>query len=225
MLPRAISLLVLLPFLLLPACQTTVSTPAGGGGGDAVAKKAHDCSQHAEGEEGCGGDCGAKAEAKEGEGHDCSAGAGNKIEHPDVEKEVVDGTTVLKAGVPLGSTAGATEVTVQALLDEPEKFAGKVVKVTGDVSAMCHHKRGWFALVAPDKSGRNLRVLTAPSFLVPEGVIGMNASTEGVVELIEIPEEAARHYAKEHKLGDPMEIVGPQKQAVIRAAGAAFRQA
>jgi hypothetical protein len=148
-----------------------------------------------------------------------------RIEHPTVKRTQEGGVGVLLAGESLEEAAEVPEVTVAALLDSPEAYAGQRVRVTGDVSAMCHHKRGWFALVAPDQSGRNLRVLTAPTFLVPEGVIGMNASTEGVVELIEIPAEEARHYAKEHKLGDPAAITGPVKRAVIRAAGAAFRQA
>jgi hypothetical protein len=40
--------------------------------------------------------------------------------------------------------------------------------------------------------------------------------------VIEVPERAARHYARDHQLGDPSEVRGSRKSVVIRATGAEF---
>jgi hypothetical protein len=113
-------------------------------------------------------------------------------------------------------------VTVTELLARPDAFAGKRVRLRGDVTAMCQHKRAWFAVVAEDQSGRTLRVMTTPSFLVPAGSIGKTAETEGVVEVIELAADQARHLAGEHKLGDPTAVTQNVKQVVLRATGADF---
>jgi hypothetical protein len=115
--------------------------------------------------------------------------------------------------------AGAPPVTVERLLAEPEVFAGKTVRLEGDISAMCHHKRRWFAVQDPgDRSGRYVRVLAAPAFLVPPHSIGKKARTEGMVEVIEVPAKTRQHLAREHDLGPAQDE--PQKQVVLRASGA-----
>jgi len=104
-------------------------------------------------------------------------------------------------------------------LAEPEIFAGKTVRLEGDISAMCHHKRRWFAVQDPgDRSGQYVRVLAAPAFLVPPHAIGKKARTEGTVEVIEVPAQTRQHLASEHDL-EPARNE-PQKQVVLRASGA-----
>lgn len=126
-------------------------------------------------------------------------------------------------GLHIGSDFAAPEVVkVSQLLADPLAFKGKTVRVEGDVSAMCQHKRGWFSVVAEDKSGGFVRVTTTPAFLVPRGSVGKFARAEGRVEVIEVAANHARHLAKEHQLGDPAEIAGNIHQVVIRAAGAEF---
>jgi len=129
-----------------------------------------------------------------------------------------DGKTITHVG---RAFTTAQRVTVADLLAQPDRFAGKVVSVAGNVSAMCKHKRAWFALVGDD-SGNHVRIFTAPVFLVPHGSIGKSAIAEGRVEVIEVPVERARHMAAEHKLGDPAAITAPQKSVVLRALGADF---
>jgi hypothetical protein len=134
--------------------------------------------------------------------------------------ETEDGRPVLHAG---GAFSDAPVVAVEALLADPRKWAGKTVVVEGDISAMCHHKRGWFAMVAGDKSGQQLRVITLPAFHVPPESIGRVARAEGTVEVIELDAAHAQHLAAEHKVGgDEMVQGGAVKQVVLRAGAADF---
>ena len=151
--------------------------------------------------------------------HDC-AGGDSELQH-DVTRTFTDaqGRQVTHTG---RDFSAVETVSVAELLASPDKYAGKSVKVAGDVSAMCGHKRAWFALTADDQSGRSLRVLTNPVFLVPAGSIGKTAIAEGTVEVITVAADHARHIADEHKLGDPAEIKQDVKQVVLRASGADF---
>jgi hypothetical protein len=130
------------------------------------------------------------------------------------------GATMNVAGQKL---AGLPVVKVADLIARPGDFAGKTVRIEGDVSAMCTHRRGWFAVQDPgSKTGAYVRVLTAPSFLVPPDSIGKKARAEGRVEVIEVDPEAVRHYANDHKLGEQNANGAPNRSVVIRATGAEF---
>lgn len=155
------------------------------------------------------------------EGESCTAGADTSALLNPAEKvrKDKDGTQITHIGAPFGA---AQTVTVSALLTEPDALVGKRVRVRGDIGAMCHHKRGWFSLVAEDKSGRQVRVITAPTFLVPHGSRGKSAETEGVVEVIEVGQRMAQHLADDHKLQAPKTQLGPVKRVIIRATGADF---
>ncbi len=132
----------------------------------------------------------------------------------------VTGATMNVAGQKL---AGLPVVKVADLVARPGDFAGKTVRVEGDVSAMCTHRRGWFAVQDPgSKTGAYVRVLTAPSFLVPPDSIGKKARAEGRVEVIDVDPGAARHYAEDHKLGEQNAHGAPNRSVVIRATGAEF---
>lgn len=196
--------LSLLP--LLAGCETAEVTTAAG-----ATETARSTAVAHERDADCGHEAGA-------EGGGC--GATSEIVHAGEETRVLeDGTRVTHVGAAL---AGIGEVALTDLLGNPTAYRGKTVRVRGDVSAMCHHKRGWFSLAAGDKTGRHVRVFTAPQFLVPHGSIGRTAVTEGTVDVIEIPAARARHMAAEHKLADPADIQGPVQQVIIRATGADF---
>ncbi|MFW5739962.1 MAG: DUF4920 domain-containing protein [Myxococcota bacterium] len=194
---------VALVSLVLSACQ---APPAGDSEPTAAATaSAHEATEHEhEHEEGCADDHG-------------KAGADDTVRKG---KDPKSGAQMLMAGKPL---AGVGVVTVKDLTATPEKYAGKVVRLEGNVNAMCHHRRGWFSVQdEADRTGGFVRVLTAPGFLVPAGSIGKKARAEGTVDVIEVSAAAARHYAKGHKIGDPNEIKGPVKRVVIKATGAEF---
>jgi hypothetical protein len=125
--------------------------------------------------------------------------------------------------VHVGEPFGEVEtVEIAALLANPQEYAGKTVRLEGSVASYCHHERGWFALANED--GANVRLITAPNFKVPAAIDAVPGVGEGVVEVIEVAEAEAKHYAGDHGLarGDDDEIVGPQKQVVIRASAAQF---
>ena len=167
----------------------------------------------------------APAEAKCESRRDCGAAEQAACEcgsEPTRDSRIQEGTDPA-TGQPVqivgAKLAGAPAVTVERLLAEPDEYAGKTVRLEGDVSAMCHHKRRWFAVQDPgDRTGRYVRVLAAPAFLVPPHAIGKKARTEGTVEVIEVPAATRRHLASEHDLGSAQDE--PQKQVVLRASGA-----
>ncbi len=114
-------------------------------------------------------------------------------------------------------------IKVADLLGDPGKHEGKLVALEGNVAAMCHHRKLWFSVV-DDDSGRQVRVITHPAFLTPDGAIGRKVRVEGVVEKIEIPAARARHIAKEHGTSDPEKIKGEvHHEGILRAKGARFR--
>ena len=149
-------------------------------------------------------------------GHSCAddtAAAAKAEDKVTTFQDEKTGATVQAVGAKLASAQGAS---VAELAQMPEGWVGKTVRVEGNVSAMCTHRRAWFALSSDDKNGGVVRVVTAPAFLVPEGAIGKRARTEGVVELVDVDPETAAHYAEEHGL--PAQT----KAAVLRATGAEF---
>ncbi len=146
-------------------------------------------------------------------GHNCEDLGTPEKDEVATLKDPQTGATVLATGDKL---AGAQAVSVAELLANPEAFAGKTVRLEGNVSAMCTHRRAWFSVQSDDRSGGYVRIIAAPKFLVPEGSIGKRARTEGVVEIVEVPKEQAEHYAAEHQL--PPQFKAP----VLRATGAEF---
>lgn len=150
----------------------------------------------------------------------CGAVAAEQLENPKVVSVArPDGKVATHAG---DAFAGAALVKVSDLLANPAGYAGKTVALEGDVSAMCTHERAWFAVAADDQSGRFVRVMTAPTFLVPAGSVGLTARTEGTVEVVEVAADHARHLAGEHQLGDPSAIKDNLQQVIVRARGAEF---
>ena len=131
------------------------------------------------------------------------------------------GAAILGAGAKL---VGAPPVTIGDLIAKPERYVGKTVRVSGNISAMCYHRRGWFAVQAEGRGGAAVRVITAPAFKVPENSIGKKARAEGVVSLVEVPAGAARHYAEDHQVGSPAALQDdkPVQTVIIRATGAEF---
>lgn len=197
-------------FVGLLGCQSAVDAPAQGSepAKDEATTEQAVHAAHAQADEKAGEGCGDESET-------------TKLENDTVEARTAeDGTSYTHVG---GELTGAPEVAVAELMANPDKWAGKRVTISGNVSAMCQHKRGWFAVVGEgDQSGQQLQVKTAPVFLVPAGSIGKSAKAEGTVEVIEVKAEHARHLAAEHKIGEPEEITAPVKRVVVQAVGADF---
>jgi hypothetical protein len=130
-------------------------------------------------------------------------------------------------GVQLGEPFKTKDrVEIAKIVENPKAYEGKTVRVGGVVSAFCHHKRAWFSLVPQAGDARVIRVMTKPRFLTPEQ-ISLNqavAEAEGEIQLKTVPEDYARHMAKEHGLfgGVPDKIQGPQYIVSLMATGARF---
>jgi hypothetical protein len=155
--------------------------------------------------------CGGEAKA-EGCGL-CGGGAPTVDDVARVFKDPVTGVEGQAVGAALGA---AKLLTVPELLAQAGNLKGQTVRLSGQVSAMCQHRRAWMALQQPeDRSGGWVRVLAAPRFLIPAGSVGKKAIAEGTVEVVEVPAAGTRHLAQEHSLSQ-----GAQQQVVVRATGA-----
>lgn len=206
------ALLVLSVVLAVSACRSSQEQKEAPPGAAAVAPATPVAVTH-EKKAPAGEDCGGEAPAD-------PAAADKKT----LTTDPTTGETVVAVG---GKLAAAPVVKVADVLARPQEYAGKTIRLEGNVSAMCTHKRAWFALQSEDKSGAFVRIIGAPTFLVPEGSVGKKARTEGTVELVDVPAETQEHFAQEHQL-DPAAAKaagprdGPQKTAVLKATGAEF---
>ena len=136
------------------------------------------------------------------------------------QRQDSEGRTITVAGEDL---SGAPEVPVSQVLAYPQEHKGKKVLLSGNVSTMCTHRRGWFAVVGDgDQSGGQLRVLTTPAFLVPQGSVGKTVRVEGTVDTIQLSPGMARHLAKKYQIETDGKEGEPVEQAVLRATGAEF---
>ena len=132
------------------------------------------------------------------------------------------------AGTGLGKALTVQQVTdFVEVLKNPKAFAGKTIRVSGLVVQHCHHRKAWFALGKKLGTKQMLRVMTRPTFLVPDDVTHGKtlADAQGVVELRTVTEQRAKHLSREHGLfgGDPAKIRGPQVIPSLRATGALFK--
>ncbi|OGR13410.1 MAG: hypothetical protein A2341_09245 [Deltaproteobacteria bacterium RIFOXYB12_FULL_58_9] len=179
-----------------PAAETTTSTTA-------KAESEKECA-HGQGEPTDGCSC-------------AQAGNTNQLTNPaQTTRTDGQGNVIAHLGNEFNNSE---EITVAALLADPDKYQGKAIRIRGNVAAMCMHRRAWFAVVGDDQTGDHVRIFTTPVFLVPHDSIGKTAVAEGIVELLDIPARQGAHIAEEHKLG---EAAMAPKQVIIRATGAEF---
>jgi len=123
-------------------------------------------------------------------------------------------------GVSLEDTTPIGEI-----LAEPEAWAGKVVRVEGEITGVCAMKGCWMEL--ENAEGERLRIKVEDDVLVfPSEAQGANAIAQGKVEVREMTREQwvgwQRHLAEEQgqsfdeaSLGD-----GPYRLVQIRGIGA-----
>lgn len=130
-------------------------------------------------------------------------------------------------GARLGASLAVPEVTpVATILDHPEQFVGKAVRIEGVVKDVCS-KMGCWMTVAATEGERELRVKVQDGVIVfPVSARGKKAIAEGTVETAELTREAylkaQEHMAEEQgrtfdasKVGE-----GPFKTVQIKGTGA-----
>lgn len=114
-------------------------------------------------------------------------------------------------------------VTVQALLDHPDRYVGKTVRVDGTVSAVCQSMGCWLEIGDP-AIGRGVRFKVKDGVVVfPKDAAGRKASAEGVFERIDTsPVREAHHDDPRARPADgtPVLAMPTDKIYWVRARGA-----
>ena len=124
----------------------------------------------------------------------------------------------------------AEPTAIAAILDAPEAWAGKQVRVEGKVQEVCAMAGCWMTLVAADAAdGRPIKVQVEDGEMVfPLSARGHEAVAEGKVEKIEMSRDRyvrfQKHLAKE--LGrefDEKSVVGEGPFSVVQVQGTGAR--
>ena len=116
----------------------------------------------------------------------------------------------------------AKTVALAEAMANVEMYAGKTIKVEGEITDVCQEKGCW--LVVTDGE-RAMRVKFKDyGFFVPKDASGKKVVLEGTVEKKTISEMQAQHIAKESKgKTDPATIKGPQVVIQMTATGVAIQ--
>jgi len=130
----------------------------------------------------------------------------------------------LGAGVTL-----AEPTAIASILDSPESWVGKDVRVDGKVQEVCEMAGCWMTLVADAGDGRPIKVQVEDGDIVfPVAARGQQAVAQGKVEKIEMSRDKyvrfQKHLAKElGKEFDEKAVVGDGPFVVVQVRGTGAR--
>ena len=107
----------------------------------------------------------------------------------------------------LGTGVALKDVTpIKAVLDQPQEFVGKTIRIDGVATAVCEHMGCWLAVAdEADANGATVRLKVDHDggIVFPVSAKGKNVSAEGVFEAVgkdgeskEAAGEHAKHDAK-----------------------------
>ena len=114
---------------------------------------------------------------------------------------------------------------ISSIIDNPEQYVGKQVKVSGLVIDVCS-KRGCWIYLAGDRDFEKMRIKVADGEIVfPMEARGKTAVVEGVVEKFELSRQEVvarqQHYAEEKGIAfDPASVASGETVLRIRGLGA-----
>jgi hypothetical protein len=120
---------------------------------------------------------------------------------------------------------GQDTISISTLLDDPEPYLGKVVRVEGLVTGVCE-KRGCWMTLAGDRDFEEIRIKVDDGVIVfPMEAKGRKAVAEGVFTKIEMTLEQTiayrQHHAEEHgEEFDPASVTEPMSFYQIQGTGA-----
>jgi len=121
-----------------------------------------------------------------------------------------------------GKGVNITETTpVSAILDNPEPYLGKTVRVEGMIIEVCA-KRGCWMYIAGDRQGEKIQVkVTDGEIVFPMSASGRMAAVEGIVEELKLSREDMikyfEHLAEEK--GQPFDPATVKDERMIRLRG------
>ena len=122
-----------------------------------------------------------------------SAFAQEKMEMKPTDKdktEAIPTNGVLKRGAAIGS---AKKVSLAKVMKDPQKYAGKMVRVEGVIVRSCKAEGCWMEL-APDAQSKAVRVkMKDHSFFIPLNSAGSKAKAEGVFSVKTLSKDEVKH--------------------------------
>ena len=125
------------------------------------------------------------------------------------------------------SLSAAEVVSVVDLLQSPEKFVDKQVRVEGTISDVCAHMGCWIDIAGPDSKVIRFKVNDG-EIVFTKDLKGKSVVAEGIFRRIEMTKEDAiarkKHEAEESgKEFDPASVTGPIVEYRIQGVGAVVR--
>ncbi len=117
----------------------------------------------------------------------------------------------------------AKKVKLAEALSDVDKYAGKPIKIEGEIRDVCQAKGCWLVVSDGEK---HMRVTFKDyGFFVPKESAGKRVLLEGVIEKKTITEDHARHLAEESKDKiDPETIKGSQQVVTLVATGVSIKE-
>lgn len=118
----------------------------------------------------------------------------------------------------------AEATAISAIIDNPDQYVGKKVKVSGLVIDVCS-KRGCWIYLAGDREFEKMRIkVTDGEIIFPMEARGKTAMVEGIVEKFELSREEVvarrKHHAEEKGIAfDPASVTAGE--TVLRVRGLA----
>lgn len=146
-------------------------------------------------------------------------------------KRIVQFTVILLL-VAVGSAHGKTEIfgsgvtikentPVSAILDNPEEYVGKRVRIEGMILEVCA-KRGCWVYLAGDRQGEKIQVKVEDGEIVfPMSLSGRMGAVEGIVEELKISREEMIQYLQHlaEEKGQPFDPTSVKDESLIRIKG------
>lgn len=121
-----------------------------------------------------------------------------------------------------GNGVTLTEPTpVSAILDNPDEFLGKTVRIEGMIIEVCA-KRGCWVYVASDRQGEKIQVkVTDGEIVFPMSASGRMGVVEGVVEELKLSREDMIKYLEHlaEEKGQPFDPSTVKEERLIRLRG------
>ena len=121
-----------------------------------------------------------------------------------------------------GNGVTLTEPTpVSAILDNPDEFLGKTVRVEGMIIEVCA-KRGCWVYVAGDRQGEKIQVkVTDGEIVFPMSLSGRMGVVEGIVEELKLSREDMIRYLQHlaEEKGQPFDPSTVKEERLIRLRG------